>query len=76
MTLKEFIETHQVEGFIIVENNLILSVVTNNIEYGLDVDTSSITMRTPVLFSSNFTIEDNILEVEGLTLNIETTTLL
>lgn len=76
MTLKEFIETNEVEGFVIIEDTVILSVVSDGTPYGLDVDTSSIIMGTPVTFSSDFSIEDNILEVQGLILDTETTTLL
>ena len=77
MTLKELLETNDVTGFEIIPGQLIINVIIqNNIICGLNVDTSSIQNGTELIKETQFTVENNILTVAGLTLNTVTTTLL
>ena len=76
MTLKEFLEENQVTAFEIVENVVIVNVVVGSRTQGLDVDTSNIVAGTVLKKVYDFTVDDDILTVDGLTLDINTTNLL
>ena len=76
MTLKQFMQENQVTAFEVVPNVLILNVVVDQIEYGLDVDTSEIQFGTQLQMVEEFTVEGDILTVGNLTLNTEQTNLL
>lgn len=76
MNLKEFMQNKNITGFEIIPNVLILNIFIDNIPYGLDVDTSNIQAGTQLSKITNFTIDNNILTVDGLSLNIETTQML
>jgi hypothetical protein len=76
MTLKEFIETHEVDGFEILPDTLIMSVVSDEISYGLEVDTSNVVCGLPLTLITEYFIEDDILTVEGLILDTTSTNLI
>jgi hypothetical protein len=77
MKLKEFLEEKNVTGFELIPGQLVISVITDgDTLYALDVDTSTIEGGTDLVRETEFVIEDETLTVSGLTLNIETTSLL
>jgi len=76
MNLKTFLENNNVNAFEIIPNILILNVFVDNTPYGLDVDTSNIQAGTQLSKITNFSIDNNILTVDTLSLNIETTNML
>lgn len=74
MKLKEFLNQNIVTAFEYVENVTIINAIVEDSQiYGIDIDTSNIEAGTPVLKTSTFTIIDDILNVEGLELNISET---
>lgn len=76
MKLKTFLENNTVTAFEIIPNILILNAFVGNSPYGLDVDTSNIPAGTVLSKINNFTIDNNILTVDGLSINIEMTNML
>lgn len=75
MTLKEFIQNNDITGFEIIENITIISVIVKETTYALNVNTDNIIAGTPVIKINNYTIENDILSVNGLQLNINETIL-
>jgi hypothetical protein len=74
MKLNEFLNQNIVTAFEYIENVTIINVIVEDSQiYGIDVDTSNIEAGTQVLKTSTFTIIDNILNVDGLELNISET---
>lgn len=69
MTLKQFIEENQVTAFEVVPNILIINVIVGEVEYGIDVDTSSIPFGTQLQKIEEFIIEDDILTIGNLSIN-------
>lgn len=77
MNLKTFLQENNVTGFEIIPGVLIMSaVVEGSAMYAIDVDTSSIQNGTQLVNTSNFTIENDTLTVDGLSLNISETNML
>lgn len=76
MTLKQFIEQNQVTAFQIVPNVLILNAVVDQADYAIDVDTSGVPFGTQLQTFTEFTIENDILTVDNLTLNTAETNML
>jgi hypothetical protein len=74
-TLKEFMAENNITAFE-GTNNLIINVMVGEIPYGLDVDTSNIICNTQLTTYTNFSIEDNIINVENIILNADNTYLL
>lgn len=71
MKLNEFLKQNVVTAFEYIENVTIINAIVEDTQlYGIDIDTSNIESGTQVLKTSNFTIIDDILHVEGLELNI------
>jgi hypothetical protein len=68
MTLKQFIEEKNVTGFEIV-SNLILNVVVVEERYQLDTDTSQLQAGTQLSLVETFTIDGDLLTVDGITVN-------
>ena len=75
MNLKTFLETNNVSGFEIVPNVLILNVISNDAVYGLDVDTSNL-VQTTLITVNEYSINNDILSVDNLTLDTNSTNLL
>jgi hypothetical protein len=70
MKLKQFIEENNVTAYEIVPEVVIMSAVVGETSYGLNVDTSNIVGGTLVIRFENFSLEGEILTVDGLSLNI------
>lgn len=68
MTLKQFIEEKNVTGFETV-SNLILNVVVGEERYQLDTDTSQLQAGTQLSLVETFTIDDDLLTINGITVN-------
>ena len=68
MTLKQFIEEKNVTGFEIV-SNLILNVVVGEERYQLDTDTSQLQAGTQLSLVETFTIDGDLLTIDGITVN-------
>ena len=69
MTLKQFTEQKQVSGFEIV-SDLILNVVVGEERYQFDTDTSTLQMGTPLTLVEDFTINGDILTINGMEIDI------
>lgn len=77
MNLKTFLQENNVTGFEIIPGVLIMSAVVEGFTtYAIDVDTSSIQNGIQLVNTSNFTIENDTLTVDGLSLNISETNML
>ena len=76
MKLNQFIQENTITGFDVVEGQLVISVNTASSSTGLDVDTSNIPGGMTVKAVSVYTIDSDILTVDGLTLNIAETDVL
>lgn len=70
MTLKQFIQENNVTAYEVVNNNLIINAVVGETSYGLDVDVSNLQNGTPLVKFNNFTLNDDILTVNGVSINI------
>ena len=68
MVLKQFIEEKNVTGFETV-SNLILNVVVGEERYQLDADTSQLQAGTQLSLVETFTIDGDLLTVDGITVN-------
>jgi hypothetical protein len=69
MKLKNFLQENPQVSFEIIPNILILNVIVGSVTYGLDVDTSNIQNGTRLETVSEYTLENDILTVSGLSLN-------
>ena len=69
MTLKQFTEQKQVSGFETV-SDLILNVLVGEERYQLDTDTSTLQMGTPLTLVEDFTINGDILTINGMEIDI------
>lgn len=69
MTLKQFVEDKEVIGFEIV-SDLILNAVVGGERYQLDTDTSTLEAGTPLTLVEDFTINGDILIINGMEINI------
>lgn len=70
MTLKQFIQQNNVTAYETVNNDLIINAVVGETSYGLDVDTSNIPAGTLVVRFENFTMNGDLLTVDGITVNV------
>jgi hypothetical protein len=68
MTLKEFIENNEIDGFEKV-GTILMNVVSNGSPYGLDVDTSSLIAGTKLEVYNEWILVDDILTINGLHFN-------
>jgi hypothetical protein len=69
MNVKDFMITHPISGFEIIDN-IILSVVSDEVAYAVEADTSSIECGRLVEVVTDFTIEDDILSIGEIHINI------
>lgn len=77
MTLKEFLTDKTLTSVEITEQyNLIYNVYVDQAGYGLDIDTSNVEAGTPLEMRQDFTLENDILSVAGITINTEETNML
>lgn len=75
MTVQEFLNSKTLSSVEKTEN-LIINLVVGESVYGLNVDTSSIEAGTVLTRTSNFQIEGNLLNCEGISIDISTTNML
>jgi hypothetical protein len=75
MTIKEFLQDNTLSAVETVEN-IIINLVCGETEYGIDVDTSNIPSGTLTTRTTNFTLTDNTLSANGISVNTETTNML
>lgn len=77
MTLKEFLTDKTLTSVEITEQyNLIYNVYVDQAGYGLDIDTSEVVSGTPLTMRQDFTLENDILSVAGISINTEETNML
>jgi hypothetical protein len=69
MKLKNFLQENPQVSFEIIPNILILNVIVGSVTYGLDVDTNNIQNGTRLETVSEYTLENDILTVSGLSVN-------
>jgi hypothetical protein len=75
MTIKEFLQDNTLSAVETVEN-IIINLVCGETEYGIDVDTSNIPSGTLTTRTTNYTLTDNTLSANGISVNTETTNML
>jgi hypothetical protein len=75
MTAKQFLEGKTLTAVETVDS-LILNLVIGEEVHGLEVDTSQIIGGTPLTRTNNFTITNDILTVDSLTLDLSLTDML
>jgi hypothetical protein len=77
MTLKEFLQDKTLTAVEIAEEfNLIFNVYLEGVGYGLSVDTSNIPAGTQLSMREDFTLENNILSVAGISIDTTQTNML
>jgi len=77
MTLKEFLTDKTLTSVEITEQyNLIFNVYVDQAGYGLDIDTSNVEAGTPLEMRQDFTLENDILSVAGISINTAETNML
>jgi len=77
MTLKEFLTDKTLTSVEITEQyNLIYNVYVDQAGYGLDIDTSNVEPGTQLYMREDFTLENDILSVAGISINIAETNML
>jgi hypothetical protein len=75
MTIKEFLQDHTLTA-VETADNLILNLVCGEAIYGIEVDTSNIESGTVLIRREDFVLTDNILSVDDIFVNIDTTNML
>jgi|LauGreDrversion4_2_1035121.scaffolds.fasta_scaffold673103_2 hypothetical protein len=75
MTIKEFLQDNTLTAVETVDN-LIINLVCGEALYGIDVDTSNIPSGTLTTRRTDYTLIDNILSVDTISVNTETTNML
>jgi len=77
MTLKEFLTDKPITSVEITEQyNLIYNIYVDQAGYGLDIDTSNVEAGTPLTMRADFTLENDILSVAGISINTAETNML
>ena len=70
MTLKEFLTDKTLTSVEITEDyNLIYNVYVDQTGYGLDIDTSNVEAGTQLIMREDFTLENDILSVAGISID-------
>ena len=75
MTIKEFLQDNTLTAVETVDN-LIINLVCDESVSGIDVDTSNIPSGTLTTRRTDYTLIDNILSVDTISVNTETTNML
>ena len=75
MTIKEFLQDNTLSAVETVEN-IIINLVCGETEYGIDVDTSNIPSGTLTTRRTDYTLINDILSVDTISVNTETTNML
>jgi hypothetical protein len=77
MTLKEFLTDKTLTSVEITEQyNLIYNVYVDQSGYGLDIDTSNVVAGTQLTMRGDFTLENDILSVAGMSIDTAQTNML
>jgi len=77
MTLKEFLTDKTLTSVEITEQyNLIYNIYVDQAGYGLDIDTSNVEAGTQLTMRQDFTLENDILSVAGISINTAETNML
>jgi hypothetical protein len=77
MTLKEFLETNTISAVDVVDGfDLIINVYVDETCYGLRVDTSNIVAGTALTKREDFTLNEDTLSVDAISLDISKTEML
>ncbi len=77
MTLKEFLTDKTLTSVEITEQyNLIYNIYVDQAGYGLDIDTSNVEAGTQLYMRQDFTLENDILSVAGISIDTTTTNML
>jgi hypothetical protein len=75
MTIKEFLEDKTLTAVETVDN-LIINLVCGESLYGINVDTSNIPSGTLTIRRTDYTLINDILSVDTISINTETTNML
>ena len=75
MTIKEFLQDNTLSAVETVEN-IIINLVCGETEYGIDVDTSNIPSGTLTTLRTDYTLINDILSVDSISVNTEITNML
>ena len=77
MTLKEFLQNKTLSAVETVDgHNLIVNIYVDETCYGLNVDMTNIVAGTMLTKREDFTLTDDMLSVDNITLDIATTEML
>lgn len=76
MTLKTFLQENTVTSFEVADGLAIMNVMVGPTPYGIDVGLSNVPGGTQLTNVDNWTLENDILTVAGLTLNTNDTLML
>jgi hypothetical protein len=77
MTLNQFLTDNTITAVEISEDyQLMFNVYVGQTGYGLDIDTSHIPYGTQLTMRADFTIQDNILSVAGISIDTTSTQML
>lgn len=77
MTLKDFLQDKTLTSVEITEQyNLIFNVYVEGVGYGLDIDNSNVPDGTPLYVREDFTLENDILSVAGISIDTTQTNML
>jgi len=77
MTLKDFLIDKTLTAVEITEEyGLIFNVYVEGAGYGLDIDNSNVPDGTPLYIREDFTLENDILSVAGISIDITQTNML
>ena len=76
MNLKTFLQENNATGFEMIPGVVIMSVLVGDATYAIDVDTSNIQGGTLLTRTEQWTIENDILTVDGISLNTNETNMM
>jgi hypothetical protein len=71
MTLNEFLQDKTLSAVELIDfdYNQVINVYVDGAGYGLDIDTSNIPSGTPLTYTTDFTLEGDILSVSDFSIN-------
>jgi hypothetical protein len=71
MTLKEFLQDKTLSAVELIDfdYNQVINVYVDGAGYGLAIDTSNIPAGTPLIYTTDFTLEGDILSVSDFSIN-------
>jgi hypothetical protein len=76
MNLKTFLQENNVTGFETIPGVIIMNVLVGDATYAMDVDTSNIQAGTSLTRTEQWAVENDILTVDGISLNINETNMM